>query len=175
MKQLIILFFFLPTLAFAQTDSDTILIESFEIADSNSIGSFNTANKTLIDSLLDYAHHYLGVKYQYAGIDSNGFDCSGFVCHVYGAFGYHLPRNSGGQAIEGKPIKRDDIQPGDILYFKGRSIQNKRVGHVGIAIKNEDGIITFIHASVNYGISTATTASGYYKPRYLGARRVIKD
>lgn len=177
MKKLCFILLLLPNFAFAQDHvKDTLLSESFNITeDTTNIDSFTTANLTLIDSLINYSHQYLGVPYKYAGRDSGGFDCSGFVCHVYHNFGYNLPPSSSGQATQGKPVKRDNIQPGDIVYFKGRNVKSKRVGHVGIVVKNEDGVITFIHASSSLGISITDTNSAYYKARYLGARRIITE
>lgn len=79
------------------------------------------------------AKQYLGVPYQWGGTSpSTGFDCSGFVQHVYADLGISLPRTSQEQAQVGTPISSlADAQPGDLLFFEPSS---SGPGHVGIYV-----------------------------------------
>lgn len=128
---------------------------------------------TLVDSILDYADNFLGIKYRSGGKTPKGFDCSGFVMFVFKNFGYSTPPSSSAIKTIGKEVKRDSAKPGDIIYFTGTNAKSKRPGHVGIITEIKDGAIHFIHASVNLGISVTNTEEKYYKKRFLGIRRVI--
>ena len=129
---------------------------------------------TLVDSILEYANDFLGIKYRSGGKTPKGFDCSGFVMFVFKNFGYSTPPSSSSIKTAGKEVKRDSAQPGDIIYFTGTNSKTKRPGHVGIITEIKDGVIYFIHASVNLGISVTNTEETYYKKRYLGIRRVLE-
>lgn len=133
-------------------------------------------SEVIADSIIKKATQYLGVNYCRGGVNRNCFDCSGFVQRVYGTYGYDLPHSSAAIAKMGVPVKnKEDIRPGDLIYFKGRNLKSKAVGHVGIVVQNDGNSIIFIHASVNNGICfNELETSQYYKSRFLGARRVIE-
>jgi cell wall-associated NlpC family hydrolase len=77
---------------------------------------------------------------------------------------------------EGTPVSQSDLKKGDLIFFKGRSLKSKRVGHVGIVISNEgDNEITFIHASCRKGVTIDKLDSKYYRARYITGLRVLSD
>lgn len=117
--------------------------------------------------VLELAYSFVGTPYVRGGASPRGFDCSGFTGYVYrhGA-GISLPRTTGGQAGEGTPVFRVDLMPGDIVYF---NTDGKGISHVGIYAGDD----SFIHASYIKGITVTSLSNSYYKPRYLGARRII--
>jgi cell wall-associated NlpC family hydrolase len=118
--------------------------------------------------VLAIAHRYMGRPYRYGGSSSRGFDCSGFVLHVYRQVGVQLPHHSGAQARVGKPVSRQQLQPGDLVFFRTRG---SRISHVGIYIGNGK----FIHASSARGrVRIDSLDDGYYKRRYAGARRITR-
>ncbi len=86
-------------------------------------------------NIVEYAKNFLGVPYVYGGSSPSGFDCSGFVQFVYRYFGVSLPRTSYSQMNSGYAVSTSDLQPGDILVFRGG-------GHVGIYV----GDNMYIHA-----------------------------
>ena len=86
------------------------------------------------------AKKYLNAPYQWGGKNPFGIDCSGFVQMVFKINGYKLFRDSNQQAKQGKAVAFNDIQPGDLVFFKDKE---DKIVHVGIFI-GEDKII---HAS----------------------------
>ncbi|MDR1679130.1 MAG: C40 family peptidase [Prevotellaceae bacterium] len=133
-----------------------------------------SAPRSQVDSLLSFAFNYLGKPYRGGGSGPNSFDCSGFTGFVYGQFGYKLQRSSGAQIVHGIPVRKSDLQPGDLVFFKGRNARAARIGHVGIVSEiNPDGSFQFIHAAVQTGVSNDNSAARYYAARYVTARRLI--
>lgn len=63
------------------------------------------------------AERFLGVPYVWGGATPAGFDCSGLVMYVYGLLGIRLPHYSGYQWFSGPRVPRDQLQPGDIVFF----------------------------------------------------------
>ena len=111
----------------------------------------------LRDSIVSYAQEYVGVPYVWGGATTEGFDCTGFVYYVFKKFGIHVSRASSGYE-----------------NFGEKDHTKKKVGHAGIVLQNEGGLIDFIHSSSSknhFGVTiTRYNASGYVK-RFL---RVIK-
>lgn len=116
--------------------------------------------------ITSYASGFLGVPYVWGGTSPSGFDCSGFVQHVYQHFGVDLNRTSEAQFGEGMSVSRDNLQPGDLVFF---STYAPGASHVGIYVGNN----TMIDASSN-GVSYDDLNLSYWGSRYLGARRVIQ-
>lgn len=134
----------------------------------------SSADFAMIDDMLDYARKFMGVRYVHGGRSPKGFDCSGFTSYVYSQFGYQLSPSSSTQYGQGKKVSRQEIQPGDLLFFTGRASRSRRVGHVAIAVDADpvSGEVTFIHAARS-GIKIDKISAPYYASRFLGARRVI--
>ena len=111
---------------------------------------------------------YLGARYCYGGSGARGFDCSGFTSYIYRQYGIRLPHNSAAQYRVGKPVSRNELRSGDLVFFRTRG---RRISHVGIYIGNGK----FVHASSARGrVRIDTLTSGYYHQRYVGARRISK-
>ena len=106
------------------------------------------------------ALRYLGVKYVFGGASPDGFDCSGLVMYVYAQLGIQLPHYAAAQFGLGVPVPRDELQPGDLVFFDG-------LDHVGIYI----GGGQMVHAPQT-GDVVKITAISDFGDRYVGARRI---
>jgi cell wall-associated NlpC family hydrolase len=126
-----------------------------------------------VEQIIQFAKKFLGTPYHYAGSTPSGFDCSGFIYYVMGNFGMKLSRSSPGIAEYGKTVKLSELQPGDLMFFKGRNLNTSSVGHVAMVVEVKDGVIKFIHSSTSRGVIIDTfNNSRYYVPRYLKAKRL---
>ncbi|SFE60321.1 C40 family peptidase [Alteribacillus iranensis] len=119
------------------------------------------------DSIIAEARKHLGTPYRWGGTTPSGFDCSGFVGYAFKKNGENLPRTAAQQYKVGKSVSRSNLQKGDIVFFShGSGIQ-----HNGIYI----GGNKFIHAGTSTGVTITSLSNSYWSPRYVGAKRVIKE
>ncbi|MBP1759617.1 MAG: cell wall-associated hydrolase, invasion-associated protein [Firmicutes bacterium] len=116
-------------------------------------------------SLVDRALSLQGTSYVFGGTSKQGFDCSGFTKYVYAGSGISLPRTSYAQFASGTAVGKDNLSPGDLVFF---STYAAGASHVGIYI----GGGRFVHASnPSSGVKTSSLSDSFYSSRYLGARR----
>lgn len=134
---------------------------------------FNPKQKPIIDSLLEHAYSFMGRNYRRGGTGAIGFDCSGYTMTVFKHFGVKLPHTSAGQALIGVEVKPNQIQKGDLIFFRGRSRKSKRIGHVGIVVTEKGEPVKFIHSSTSEGVRIDRMDAPYYKVRYMKATRVL--
>ena len=131
------------------------------------------SRNSIIDQVINYAYRFRGTPYRYGAMSPRGFDCSGFTSYVFKRFGIQLDRSSRGQITDGVRIKKNELQPGDLVFFQGRSGRGG-VGHVGIVTKvNEDNTFHFIHSACSSGVTESKNTESYYSRRYVGACRVL--
>lgn len=130
-------------------------------------------NGKQIDEMISFAKTFLGTPYRYSGSSPSGFDCSGFINYVMGSFGFSLPRSSYSIAELGKTVKLSEIQPGDLLFFKGRNVNSTTVGHVAMVVEANEHEIKMIHSSTSRGVIIENFKdSKYYIPRFIKAKRM---
>lgn len=126
------------------------------------------ASSALGEQLVALAKQYLGTPYVLGGNGPSSFDCSGFTKYIYAQFGYSLNRTATDQLQNGVSISRDELQPGDLVFFRYRT--SKPVSHVGIYIGGGE----FIHASTNrYVVQIDQMNSGHYANVFVYARRIL--
>ena len=119
-------------------------------------------------AIIGYAKLFIGTRYRYGGDSPNGFDCSGFTMFVYSHYGFKLPHQAASQINLGTEVSREQLIPGDLLFFK--TLGSTRVNHVGIYL----GEGQFIGASSGHGsVTIAPLNERYYATRFCGARRLI--
>jgi peptidoglycan DL-endopeptidase CwlO len=108
------------------------------------------------------AMQYLGVPYVWGGASPSGFDCSGFSMYVFAQIGVSLPHHAASQYGMGSPVSRDQLAPGDLVFFNG-------LGHMGIYI----GGGQFIHAPhTGDVVKISSLSDSWYAATYVGARRL---
>ncbi|HEU4965291.1 MAG TPA: C40 family peptidase [Bacilli bacterium] len=113
------------------------------------------------------ARQYIGKPYAWGGTTPSGFDCSGFAQYVLNVSGIHMPRNSYEQYEVGQPVSKQNLRPGDLVFF---TTYAPGPSHLGIYIGNGK----FVHAlNQRTGVVTSDLDADYYKARYLGAKRVL--
>jgi len=129
---------------------------------------------SIVDQLLSYAYRFRGTPYRYGSSSPRGFDCSGFTSYVFKRFGISLDRSSHGQIHDGKRVSRNNLKPGDLVFFGGRAGKG-RIGHVGIVTRvNADNTFHFIHSACHKGVTESKITEAYYSRRYMGACRVLE-
>jgi gamma-D-glutamyl-L-lysine dipeptidyl-peptidase len=127
--------------------------------------------KATQEGLLETAKKFLGLRYLWAGVSGFGFDCSGFTYSIHKAFGITLPRDSSPQSQSGKEVNKDEIQPGDLLFFASNNGTGS-VHHVSMYIG--DGLMIHApNASKNVEIIPLNTPG--YIEEFSGARRYWEE
>ncbi|MBD5164036.1 MAG: hypothetical protein HDT09_04980 [Bacteroidales bacterium] len=119
-------------------------------------------------AIIKEARRWIGTKYKYGGYTRKGTDCSGLVWTIYqDVAGIKLPRNSVKQFEYCIPLSREQLSPGDLVFFNTAG-NGTRVGHVGIYI----GDNSFIHASSSMGVRISTFDEPYYARTYNRGGRI---
>ena len=149
-----------PVLAQSLTESEP-LPKSFASTVSSAV-----VDKT--ETLINNAMQLIGVRYRWGGnTPQSGLDCSGFVRYVFNdTFGFLLPRKSAQMSKVGLEIGKEELRPGDLVFF---NTMRHAFSHVGIYV----GDNKFIHApSRGKSIRVDDMTKVYWEKRYNGARRV---
>ncbi len=116
-------------------------------------------------AIVNTARKYLGVPYVWGGTSPRGFDCSGLVQYVCRQNGISVNRVAADQSRNGRYVSRDNLQPGDLVFFAKRG----RINHVGIYIGNGN----MIHApQTGDVVKVSSINTSYRTSTYAGARRV---
>ena len=127
-------------------------------------GGILARTSKIAQQLTRSALHFLGVPYSFGGTTASGFDCSGFVQHVFALLGIGLPRTADAQYDVGRPAVGGP-RPGDLVFFDTYG----GVSHVGIYL----GRGKFVHASSSHGVTVSRLSESYWAARYVGAKRLI--
>jgi cell wall-associated NlpC family hydrolase len=143
----------IPTSAFAASTSTT-----------------DTANQ-----IIAAGKNYMGVHYRHGGHTSAGFDCQGLIKSIFGQYGIHLPSGARKQSTVGTGVSRDQLQPGDLVFFSTKATMKyptdsiKRIGHVGVYIGNGQ----VLHTYGKPGVTITNLNSKWWSSHYVTARRVL--
>jgi lipoprotein Spr len=135
------------------------------------IQQFYAAHQLVPDSaatpyLYYQVYDWIGTRYKYAGHSKKGIDCSGFVSEVYRST-YCINLSGGSKDIWPvvKPVAKDSLKEGDIVFFK---IKKGQISHVGVYLGNNK----FAHASVRQGVIISDLDEEYYKKYFFKGGRL---
>jgi len=119
--------------------------------------------------IIQLAKSKLGRRYVWGASGSNAFDCSGLTTYVCKKNGIKLPRRAIAQSKVGKYVPRNQLKPGDLVFFDTSKHRRGYVNHVGIYIGNGK----FIHASsAKHKVTITNLNKPFYSQRFKVARRV---
>lgn len=118
-------------------------------------------------ALLAQHARWVGTPYRLGGTSRGGVDCSALVQNVFEeTFRLSLPRTTGEQVNQGRPVARDELAPGDLVFFRPPGTYR----HVGIYV----GEGRFLHASSSRGVMISTLDNSYWRRHFWQARRALE-
>lgn len=118
--------------------------------------------------MISFIEDWYGTRYKYGGNDKNGVDCSAFAqTFILAMYGLMLPRTSVQQYQQSKRLRKEELQEGDLVFFKTRG-RKAGISHVGVYLRNNK----FVHASTSGGVMINDIGEGYYSTHYAGAGRI---
>ncbi len=117
-------------------------------------------------SLNKQYNSWKGVRYKYGGNTKKGIDCSAFVQRTFkDRLNINIPRTTALQSKVGKEISLDELEMGDLIFFK--TGWNSR--HVGIYLEGGK----FLHASTKRGVTISRLDNNYYSKHFWKVKRII--
>ncbi len=150
---------------------DGVVLYSAEETQAEAANPQVTSWQAKAQEVLINALSLTGIKYKYGGSNPDtGFDCSGFVRYVFSqAANLTLPPTARAISQIGKTVKKDELQPGDLVFF---NTLKSAFSHVGIYV----GDNKFVHAPRTGGaVRVESMQSSYWASRYNGAQRLDSE
>jgi cell wall-associated NlpC family hydrolase len=135
------------TPAQAASDRDAVVMDqgqykSFRQKEAKRLKVAQKRETSRVATAVSVALNQRGDAYVYGASGPNAFDCSGLVQYSFGQAGINLPRTSGAQAGATRRIAKDDMQPGDLMFFYGSG----GVYHAAIFLRWDNGHALMVHA-----------------------------
>jgi len=128
--------------------------------------------ETPVDAVVETALTFTGVRYKYGGTTRKGMDCSGLLYTSFLENDIALPRTSHMLSEEGKKIKVNKVQKGDLLFFK-TSRGKTKINHVGLVVDVQDEEVKFIHSTTSRGVIVSSLREGYWNHAFVKATRLF--
>jgi len=124
-----------------------------------------SAGTSDLDELRQHYLDWRGTRYRPGGSSRTGVDCSGFTALTFrDLYGIELPRTAREQAMQGMPVDREGLLPGDLVFFKRQNGGD----HVGIYLGNGK----FMHASTHDGVIISNIYSSYWRDKFWKGSRL---
>jgi len=118
--------------------------------------------------LFHFVYDWIGTPYRFGGSSRRGIDCSAFTKELYSqVFNMDIQRSSRDIFSMVSPVRKDDLQEGDLVFFK---IHSRRISHVGIYLGNN----RFAHAS-SRGVAISSLDDAYYKRYFYRGGRMLES
>jgi LysM repeat protein len=137
--------------------------EKAESAPSTPLGKWSNPEERSL--LVRVVKTFLGVPYKLGGSTLKGIDCSAFVKKIYEVFNIELPRTTREQFSIGKKVQKNQLEEGDLVFFRERGNR----AHVGIYVGDNQ----FVHASsYSREVKLDYLDTPYYSKRFLRGVRV---
>jgi lipoprotein Spr len=116
--------------------------------------------------LFQFVYDWIGTPYHFGGDSKRGIDCSAFTKELYGkVFNLTIKRNSRDIFSMVAPVRKDELQEGDLVFFK---IHSRSISHVGIYLGNN----RFAHAS-SRGVAINSLDDSYYSRYFYKGGRLL--
>ena len=166
-KCIVILLILFPSLGLAQTQNTIINYQEqqFQVEYVNQIVGISLDYNPMSLKLHNFVFDWIGKPYRFGGESKKGIDCSALVRELYNkVFEKSLPRSSIQQFKYVKPISKNELQTGDLVFFK---IKTKQISHVGVYLGEEK----FFQVSSD-GVNVSSLQHPYWKKYYYKGGRV---
>lgn len=119
--------------------------------------------------LYQFVYDWLGTPYRLGGTSESGIDCSGFAYQLYDkVFNTVIGNNSRNIFSKVNPVSKDELQEGDLVFFK---INSRAISHVGVYL----GDNKFAHASSSRGVMISNLNAPYWKRYYYKGGRLLQS
>jgi len=116
-------------------------------------------------AVLQAAQSQIGAPYKYGGAGPEAFDCSGLVTYAHRQIGVAVPRTAAQQFAAATPVKRGELRPGDLVFFR---LESRNVSHVGIYAGSD----RFVHAPQRGGkVRVASLEEDHFRRSFAGGGR----
>ncbi|MFG0216913.1 C40 family peptidase [Brevibacillus porteri] len=146
--------------------------ESTTVSNQNKQSDRNTASSSdIADQVISEGLKYKGVPYKFGSSKktTRTFDCSSFTQRVFKEVGVSLPRDSRQQSKVGQKVSKDQLQKGDLVFFRSYGSSSSRITHVAIYA----GDNKLLHTYGKPGVTTTKFKGTSWEKRFELGRRVI--